>query len=259
MTAPKKTAEDITALISTIIAYGKTGNLRSVVQTLGEIEKITRAAKDEPKLQEALAEAYRHTVDPMGVAKKFKDVEQLLNKIEDLLKMAPRSEPLQETLSEAYTAAIFHYIKDSNNRAIHKNMKKLGELSTNNQTNPFVQFNYAAVPSQVAEFFVKTRDEEVLLSLLWEIVGIVDFFPGREILSHVVPGLHDCISSIGHCLKLSELEGLAKKIDEFINFTSDFDIQQQLTACQGKIFQYIAGQRMREGLNPDGTMPHRKK
>lgn len=256
--APEYSLEDIPALISSLIAQGKTGNLRAVAQILNQIEKLTKQQKENTKNQILLAEAYRHALEPFGVAKKFKEVEQFISKIEDFLDDNPGSEDLQETLGEAYSAAIFHYIKNSKERAIHKNLKKLGEFACNHQNNPFVQLNYARSLSDVAEYFAQEKDFDMLIKLLKEMIGIVTFYPGNEILANVAPGLQKAIATAGHCLSLRELEDIATRIDEFINFTTDFEIQQLLTACQGKIFQDIAGKRMREGLRPDGKVPKDK-
>ncbi|MBD3191337.1 MAG: hypothetical protein GF308_11870 [Candidatus Heimdallarchaeota archaeon] len=258
--APEYSPADIPALISSLIAHGKTGNLRAVVQVLNQIEKLTKQQKNTPGSQKLLAEAYRHALEPFGVAQKFKEVEQFIEKIENFLQNNSNSEALQETLGEAYSAAIFHYIKNSRKRGIHKNLKKLGEFACNHQNNPFVQLNYARSLSDTAEYFAEEEKEEfdMLIRLLKEMIGIVTFYPGKEILANVAPGLQKAIATAGHCLSLKELEDLATRIDEFINFTTDFEIQQLLTACQGKIFQDIAGKRMREGLRPDGKAPKNK-
>ena len=115
-------------------------------------------------------------------------------------------------------------------------------------------FNYT-----VAEYFAGKDDKDTSYNILWEIIGIITFFPGKEILTQVSDGLLQCLTVAGGRLGLAELEDLANRVDEFINFTNEFDIQQKLTACQGKIFQFIAGQRMREGYSPDGRVQTRYK
>ncbi|HUT79675.1 MAG TPA: hypothetical protein VMZ29_00615 [Candidatus Bathyarchaeia archaeon] len=248
----KPAANNLKALISTIIAHGKTGNMRAVVQTLTDFEKLTKQFRNENDIRLYLAQAYRHALEPFGVAKKYKDAEQMIEKIELILRGQSDSEDLQETYSEALNALVFHYIMNEMDKDIHKTLTKLGQYATKNQSNPFVQFNYAMALSKVAEYFAKKDNKDTSYNLLWEIVGIVTFYPGNEILAQVVDGLVQCISNVGNRLTYSELEDLATRIDEFINFTNEFEIQQKLTTCQGKIFQYIAGQRMRLGYSPDG-------
>lgn len=243
---------EMKTLISTIVSHGKTGNMRAVVQTLNEVEKRTKNNKNDPQIQELLAQAYRHTLEPFGVAKKFKDVESMLLKIEHLLKVNPTSENMQEYYSEALNASVFHYIMNEREKEIHNNLSRLGAFASKHQANPFVQFNYAMSLSKVAEYFAAKDDKEVAYNILWEIIGIVTFYPGKEILTQVSDGLLQCVNVAGSKLDMGELEDLAARIDEFINFTNEFEIQQKLTACQGKIFQFIAGLRMRSGYSPDG-------
>jgi hypothetical protein len=243
---------EIKSLISTIVSHGKTGNMRAVVQTLHEVEKRTKSNKNNPQIQELLAQTYRHSLDPFGVAKKFKDVESMLLKIEHILKVNPTSENIQEYYSEALNASVFHYIMNEREKEVHQNLTKLGAFANKHQTNPFVQFNYAQALSRVAEFFANKEDKEVTYNILWEIIGIVTFYPGKEILTQVSDGLLQCVDVAGNRLNMGELEDLATRIDEFINFTNEFDTQQKLTACQGRIFQFIAGLRMRSGYSPDG-------
>jgi len=250
---PQKPAiGNLRALISAIIANGKTGNVRMVVQTLNEFEKLTKNYRNDPEIRLLISKAYRHALDPFGVAKKFKDCENMIEKIEGVLKSDSKSEDLQEVFSEALNALIFHYIMNEHDKEIHKTLTRLGNFASNHQTNPFVQFNYALALSQVANYFAEKEDKDVAYNLLWEIIGIVTFYPGKEILAQVADGLLQCISIVGNRLSYPELEDLANRIDEFINFTNEFEIQQKLTSCQGKIFQYIAGYRMRQGFSPDG-------
>jgi hypothetical protein len=252
--ADRPSIGELNALISSLIAHGKTGNMRAVVQLLNDIEKKTKGSRDEGEVKLILAKAYRHALDPMGVGKKFRDVENFLDKIESLEKEMPESEEMQEIYSEALNSAIFHNIKNEREKDIHRNLKKLGSFASNHQQNPFVQFNYAMSLSEVASYFSENDDREVTYNLLWEIIGLVTFYPGNEILTQVSDGLLECVTTTGSQLSLKELEELATRIDEFINFTNEFDIQQKLTACQGKIFQYMAGQRMRVGYSPDGKI-----
>ncbi|NHJ47616.1 MAG: hypothetical protein FK733_07500 [Asgard group archaeon] len=141
---------------------------------------------------------------------------------------------------------------------VHRALTKLGNFASKTQVNPFVQFNYAQSLSKVAEYFAEKEDKDIVYNILWEIVGIVTFFPGKEILTQVADGLLQSINIVGNRLSLHELEDLATRIDEFVNFTNEFDIQQKLTACQGKIFEYLAGQRMRMGYSPDGKKQNLK-
>ncbi|NHJ04941.1 MAG: hypothetical protein EAX90_08965 [Candidatus Heimdallarchaeota archaeon] len=242
------------AMISAIVAHGKTGNMRAVVQTLNDFEKKTKNIKNYSGLQELQAEAYRHALEPFGVAKKFKEVENMLSRIEHLLRSKANSEDMQEIYSEALNAGIFHYIMNTQDKEINRSLARLGNFARKHQTNPFVQFNFAMSLSKVAEYFAAKDDKEVTYNILYEIIGIVTFFPGKEILTQVVDGLLQCINVAGNKLSLNELEDVSTRIDEFINFTNEFEIQQKLTTCQGKIFQYIAGQRMRQGYSPDGQV-----
>ena len=242
------------AMISAIVAHGKTGNMRAVVQTLNDFEKKIKGVKNHPNSEELHAEAFRHALEPFGVAKKFKDVENMLNKIENLWKNKSNSEEMQEIYSEALNASVFHYIMNSLDKDINRTLSRLGNFARKHQTNPFVQFNYAQSLSKVAEYFAEKEDREITYNILYEIIGIVTFFPGKEILTQVADGLLQCIIVAGNNLSLDELEDLSNRIDEFINFTNEFEIQQKLTACQGKIFQFIAGQRMRQGYSPDGRV-----
>jgi len=246
--------QELKSLISTIVSHGKTGNMRAVVQTLHEVEKKTRNKKNDSKIQELLAQAYRHTLEPFGVAKKFKDVEQMLIKIEHLLKANATSEDMQEIYSEALNASVYHYIMNERDKDIHHSLSRLGGFANKHQSNPFVQFNYAMSLSKVAEYFVAKEDKEVAYNILWEIIGIVTFYPGKEILTQVSDGLLQCVKITGNRLTMTELDNLANQIDEFINFTNEFEIQQKLTACQGLIFQFVAGLRMRQGYSPDGKL-----
>ncbi|RLI70038.1 MAG: hypothetical protein DRP02_09095 [Candidatus Gerdarchaeota archaeon] len=243
---------NLKALVSAIIANGKTGNVRAVVQTLDNFEKLTKNYRNDDEIRLLIAKAYRHALDPFGVAKKFKDCENMIEKIEGLLKTNSKSEELQEVFSEALNALIFHYIMNERDKDIHKTLTRLGRFASSHQINPFVQFNYALALSQVASYFAEKEDKDVAYNILWEIIGIVTFYPGKEILTQVADGLLQCINVVGNRLTYSELEDLANRIDEFINFTNEFEIQQKLTSCQGKIFQYIAGLRMRLGYSPDG-------
>ena len=242
------------AMISAIVAHGKTGNMRAVVQTLNDFEKRIKGIKNHPRSEELHAEAFRHALEPFGVAKKFKDVENMLSRIESLWKNKPNSEEMQEIFSDALNASIFHYIMNSLDKDINRNLSRLGNFARKHQTNPFVQFNYAQSLSKVAEYFAEKEDREITYNILYEIIGIVTFFPGKEILTQVADGLLQCINVAGNNLTLTELEDLSNRVDEFINFTNEFEIQQKLTACQGKIFQFIAGQRMRQGFSPDGRV-----
>ncbi|MBN1328100.1 MAG: hypothetical protein JXA54_01390 [Candidatus Heimdallarchaeota archaeon] len=248
----KPTSNNLKALISTIIAHGKTGNLRAVVQTISDFERITKQFRNENDIRLFSAQVYRHSLEPFGVAKRYKDAEQMIEKIELILRGQSDSEDLQETYSEALNAMVFHYIMNELDKDIHRTLTKLGQYATKNQSNPFVQFNFAMALSKTAEYFAGKDDKDTAYNLLWEIVGIVTFYPGNEILAQVVDGLVQCVSIVGNRLTYNELEDLATRIDEFINFTNEFEIQQKLTTCQGKIFQYIAGQRMRLGYSPDG-------
>ncbi|MFW9924195.1 MAG: hypothetical protein ACFFDW_13000, partial [Candidatus Thorarchaeota archaeon] len=187
---------EIKALIGAIISNGKTGNMRAVVQTLAEIEKRIKNLKNHQS-SELLAQAYRHSLEPFGVAKKFKDVETMILKIEQLLKSDANSEDLQETYSEALNASVYHYIMNEQNKDIHRNLTKLGAFANKNQNHPFVQFNYAMALSRVAEYFAERDDKEVTYNILWEIIGIVTFFPGKEILTQVTNGLLQCITVAG--------------------------------------------------------------
>ena len=72
--------------------------------------------------------------------------------------------------------------------------------------------------------------------------------------TQVSDGLLQCVKLSGNRLTMTELDNLANQIDEFINFTNEFEIQQKLTACQGLIFQFVAGLRMRQGYSPDGKL-----
>lgn len=243
---------ELNSMVSAIISHGKTGNLRAVIQTLNALEKETKEYKSNKQAQEIVAEAYRHALEPFAVAKKFKEVENFYTKIDHIWRTDSNSESLQETLSEALNAMIFHYIMAEQNKDIHRILKQLGSFANKHQNNPFVQFNYALSLSKVAEYFAAKEDKDVSYNILWEIIGIVTFYPGKEILTQVTEGLLQCITVAGNRLNMNELEDLASRIDEFINFTNEFEIQQKLTACQGKIFQHIAGQRMRNGLSPDG-------
>ncbi len=254
----KPVTTNLRALINAIIAHGKTGNVRSVVQTLQEIEKETKHHRHDPNIQNLLAEAYRHALDPFGVAKKYKDTENMIVKIESILKLRHYDENIQEIYSEALSALVYHYIMNERNKDVHRTLTKLGNFASKNQTNPFVQFNYATALSNVAEYFSELEDKDIVYNILWEIIGIVTFFPGKEILTQVADGLLRSITIVGNRLTLDELENLATRIDEFVNFTNEFEIQQKLTACQGKIFQYVAGLRMRLGYSPDGK-PQKKK
>ncbi|NHK29724.1 MAG: hypothetical protein FK730_00130 [Asgard group archaeon] len=254
----KPVATNLRALVNAIIAHGKTGNVRSVVQTLNEIERDVKHHRNDPIIQVLLAEAYRHALEPFGVAKKYKDTESMLAKIEALLRLRPNNENLQEIYSEALNALVYHYIMNERDKDIHRTLTKLGNFASKNQTNPFVQFNYAMSLSKVAEHFAEIEDKEVVYNILWEIIGIVTFFPGKEILTQVADGLLTSITIVGNRLTLDELENLATTIDEFINFTNEFEIQQKLTACQGKIFQHVAGLRMRLGYSPDGKEQKKK-
>ncbi|MEA2069969.1 MAG: hypothetical protein U9O98_01615 [Asgard group archaeon] len=255
--ASNASIEDLKNIINNIRSHGKTGNLRAVVQDLGQMEKITKNQKSNQEKQKHLAEAYRHAIDPMGVGKKFKEIDQLIIKIHDILQNFSDSEIIQEIYSEALNAAIFHYIKNERDKDIHKKLKSLGSFSCNHQDNPFVQFNYAQSLSEVAKYFAEKEDKEVTYNLLWEIIGIVTFYPGKEILTQVSEGLVKCINIAGSKLTLNELEDVASRIDEFINFTNEFETQQKLTTCQGIIFRHIAGKRMRKGFSPDGKV-HKK-
>ncbi|MHA1124087.1 MAG: hypothetical protein ACTSO7_00255 [Candidatus Heimdallarchaeota archaeon] len=245
---------ELNSLVSAIISHGKTGNLRAVIQTLNELEKETKELKSNSQVQEIIADAYRHALEPFAVAKKFKEVENFCAKIDQILRLDTSNETIQETYSEALNAMIFHYIMAEHDKAIHKVLKKLGAFANKHQNNPFVQFNYALSLSKVAEYFAEKENKEVTYDILWEIIGIVTFYPGKEILTQVTEGLLQCINVAGNRLNMNELEDLATRIDEFINFTNEFEIQQKLTACQGKVFQHIAGQRMRNGLSPDGKV-----
>ncbi|MHA1212036.1 MAG: hypothetical protein ACTSSH_06210 [Candidatus Heimdallarchaeota archaeon] len=248
----KPATHNLKALISSIVAHGKTGNVRAMVQALNEFEKATKHFRADEDIQLLSAQAYRHALEPFGVSKKYKDCEIMINKIEALLKLQPKSEDMQETYSEALNALVFHYIMNDEDKSIHRNLTRLGAFATKHQTNPFVQFNYAMALSKVAEYFSAKDNKEIAYNILWEIVGIVTFYPGSEILSQVADGLVNCINILGNRLTYPELQDLATRIDEFINFTNEFEIQQKLTTCQGKIFQYMAGQRMRQGYSPDG-------
>jgi hypothetical protein len=254
----KPVTANLRALVNAIIAHGKTGNVRSVVQTLNEMEREIKHHRNDPNVQILLAEAYRHALEPFGVAKKYKDTENMLDKIETLLRTRPNSENLQEIYSEALGANVYHYIMNERQKDVHRTLTKLGNFASKNQTNPFVQFNYAMALSKVAEYFSDLEDKEVVYNILWEIIGIVTFFPGKEILTQVADGLLQSITIVGSRLTLDELENLATTIDEFINFTNEFEIQQKLTACQGKIFQHVAGLRMRLGYSPDGKAQKKK-
>jgi len=245
---------NLKAMISTIISHGKTGDLRSVVHVLNDFEKLVKNYRNDSEIQLLSAQAYRHALEPFGVAKKFKDCENMILKIETILKTDSRSEELQEIYSEALSALIYHYIMNEEDKGVHRTLTKLGAFATKHQHNPFVQFNYAMALSQVAEYFARKDNKDIAYNILWEIVGIVTFYPGKEILTQVSDGLLQCINVVGNRLNYDELQNLASRIDEFINFTNEFEIQQKLTSCQGKIFQYIAGQRMRNGLSPDGKV-----
>ncbi len=249
---------NLKAIINAIISHGKTGNMRSVVQTLNDFDKEVKHFRNDPEIQVVMADAYRHALEPFGVAKKFRDSEQMIGKIEGLLRTQGHSEDIQETYSEALSALVYHYIMNEMDKDIHKTLTKLGNFASKQQNNPFVQFNYAMALSQVAEYFAEKGDKDIITNILWEIVGIVTFYPGKEILTQVSDGLLQCINTAGNRLTHYELNDLANRIDEFINFTNEFVIQQKLTACQGKIFQYIAGHRMREGYSPDGKIQKRK-
>jgi len=245
---------ELNSIVSAIISHGKTGNLRAVIQSLNSLEKQTKELKSNKQAQEIVAEAYRHALEPFAVAKKFKEVENFCSKIEHILRIDAGSEILQETYGEALNAMIFHYIMAEQDKALQKVLRKLGAFANRHQNNPFVQFNYALSLSKVAEYFAEKEDKDITYDILWEIIGLVTFYPGKEILTQVTDGLFQCISVTGNRLNMNELEDLATRIDEFINFTNEFEIQQKLTACQGKIFQNIAGQRMRNGLSPDGKV-----
>ncbi len=245
---------ELKSLLSSIVSHGKTGNVRAVVQSLHEFEKKARNKKNDPTIQELLARAYRHTLEPFGVAKKFKDVEQMLIKIEHLLKANSASEDMQEILSDALNAAVFHYIMNEKDKEIHQTLSRLGAFANQHQINPFVQFNYAMSLSKVAEYFVAKENKDVAYNILWEIIGLVTFYPGKEILTQVSEGLLQCVKIAGSRLNMTELDNLANRVDEFINFTNEFEIQQKLTACQGLIFQFVAGLRMRNGYSPDGKL-----
>ncbi len=246
--------QELKSIISSIISQGKTGNMRAVVQSLHEFEKRTKHKKNDPAIQVLSAQAYRHSLEPFGVAKKFKDVELMIIKIEHLLKENPTSEDMQEIFSEALNAAIYHYIMNEKEKEIHQTLTRLGEFANKNQVNPFVQFNYAMSLSRVAEYFVSKENKEVAYNILWEIIGIVTFYPGKEILTQVSEGLLQCVKIAGGRLTMIELDDLANRIDEFINFTNEFGIQQKLTTCQGLIVQFVAGLRMRNGYSPDGKL-----
>jgi hypothetical protein len=248
----KPTIGNLQALVKSIVAHGKTGNVRAVIQTLNEIEKETKHHKTVLEIQIILAEAYRHALEPFGVAKKFKDAEHMVTKVETILKTRLQNEELQEILSEALNALVYHYIMNEQDKDIHRTLTRLGNFASKNQSNPFVQFNYAMALSKVAEYFAKKEDKDIVYNILWEIVGIVTFYPGKEILTQVSDGLLQSINVVGNRLDMYELEDLATRIDEFVSFTNEFEIQQKLTACQGKIFEYLAGQRMRMGYSPDG-------
>ncbi|MHA1185832.1 MAG: hypothetical protein ACTSSK_03015 [Candidatus Heimdallarchaeota archaeon] len=245
---------ELNSLVSAIISHGKTGNLRAVIQTLHELEKETKEFKSNKQAQEIVAEAYRHALEPFAVAKKFKEVENFCTKIENIFRSDASSETLQETYSEALNAMIFHYIMAEQDKVIQRTLKLLGGFANRHQNNPFVQFNYALSLSKVAVYYAEKENKDVTYDILWEIIGIVTFYPGKEILTQVTDGLLQCINVAGNRLNMNELENLATRVDEFINFTNEFEIQQKLTACQGKIFQHIAGQRMRNGLSPDGKI-----
>jgi hypothetical protein len=251
--------EEFTALITTLIGHGKTGNLRAVIQTLEKIEKRAKDYKENLQLAVFLAKAYRHALEPLGVAKKYKDVEKMIAKIEEILKLFPENEALQEVLSEALDTSIFHYSYGNKSKLIEKSLKRLGSFACNHQKNPFVQFNYAHSLSLAAKYHAENENKEYASKVLWEIIGIVTFFPGNEILAQVADGLFQCITLVGPDMNLNQLKKLTTHIDEFVNFTNEFEIQQKLTACQGKLFQYIAGRRMREGLSPDGTEPIKRR
>lgn len=257
--SPKPSTSNLKALINVIISNGKTGNLRAVVQTLSDFEKEVKHHRGDAEIQFLLAEAYRHALEPFGVAKKFRDCEQMITKIEGILKSQSQSEDLQELYCEALSALIYHYIMNEMDKNVHRTLTKLGNFARKHQTNPFAQFNYAMALSQVAEYFSEKEDKDITYNILWEIVGLVTFYPGKEILTQVSDGLVQCINSTGNRLSRNELEDLATRIDEFINFTNEFVIQQKLTTCQGKIFQYIAGHRMREGYSPDGKIQKKYK
>lgn len=254
----KPVITNLRALINAIIAHGKTGNVRSVVQTLLEIERDTKHHRNNSNIQKVLAEAYRHALEPFGVAKKYKDTENMIAKIEAILRLRPNDEDLQETYSEALSALVYHYIMNERDKDVHRTLTKLGNFASKNQNNPFVQFNYAMALSRTAEYFAELGDKDIIYNILWEIIGIITFFPGKEILTQVADGLLKSITIVGNRLTLDELENLATRIDEFVNFTNEFEIQQKLTTCQGKIFQYVAGLRMRLGYSPDGK-PQKKK
>jgi hypothetical protein len=256
---PKPSTSNLKALINVIISNGKTGNLRTVVQTLSDFEKEVKNQRGDPEIQLLLAEAYRHALEPFGVAKKFRDAEQMITKIEGCFRSQSQSETMQEIYSEALGALIYHYIMNEMDKNIHRTLTKLGNFARKHQTNPFVQFSYAMALSQVAEYFSEKENKEITYNILWEIVGLVTFFPGKEILTQVSDGLVQCVNSAGNRLTRNELEDLATRIDEFIHFTNEFEIQQKLTTCQGKIFQYIAGHRMREGYSPDGKIQKKYK
>jgi len=256
---PKPSTSNLKALINVIISNGKTGNLRMVVQTLNDFEKEVKHHRGDYDIQLLLVEAYRHALEPFGVAKKFRDCEQMITKIESILKIQANSEAIQEFYSEALSALVYHYIMNETDKDIHRTLTKLGNFSRKHQTNPFVQFNYAMALSQVAEYFSEKDNKDITYNILWEIVGLVTFFPGKEILTQVSEGLVQCVNSAGGRLTKNELEDLATRIDEFIHFTNEFEIQQKLTTCQGKIFQYIAGHRMREGYSPDGKIQKKYK
>ncbi|NHJ47617.1 MAG: hypothetical protein FK733_07505 [Asgard group archaeon] len=102
----KPSTANLKALMKAIIAHGKTGNMRAVVQTLNEIEKDTKHHKSDFEIQLILAETYRHALEPFGVAKKYKDSEQMIVKIETILKARSNSEDLQEIYSEALNALV---------------------------------------------------------------------------------------------------------------------------------------------------------
>jgi len=257
--SPKPSTSNLKALINAIISNGKTGNLRTVVQTLSDFEKEVKHYRGDAEIQLLLAEAYRHALEPFGVAKKFRDCEQMISKIEGILKSQSKSEDLQEFYSEALSALIYHYIMNETDKDVHRTLTKFGNFARKHQTNPFVQFNYAMSLSQVAEYFSEKENKDITYNILWEIVGLVTFFPGKEILTQVSDGLVQCITSAGNRLSRNELEDLATRIDEFIHFTNEFEIQHKLTTCQGKIFQYIAGHRMREGYSPDGKIQKKYK
>jgi len=159
--SPKPSTSNLKALINAIISNGKTCNLRTVVQTLSDFEKEVKHYRGDAEIQLLLAEAYRHALEPFGVAKKFRDCEQMISKIEGILKSQSKSEDLQEFYSEALSALIYHYIMNEMDKEVHRTLTKCGNFARKHQTNPFVQFNYAMSLSQVAEYFSEKENKDI--------------------------------------------------------------------------------------------------